>query len=102
MDTAKQIAALDKDAIQRVNALALQAGMPVIQTIPQQIAAGLKAARESAGLTQAAAGKALKLSHRTVQDWECGRRCPAVAMLPRIAAAYGVKPLKLLRGLFPG
>ena len=49
----------------------------------------LRAAREAAGLTQAAASAALACSLRTVSRWETGATKPDDRDLRAIAAVYG-------------
>ena len=55
----------------------------------------LKAAREAAGLTQAAAATALSCSLRTVSRWETGTTQPSERDLRAIAAVYGCQTADL-------
>ena len=61
------------------------------------IADVLREARERAGLTHAAAGEKIDVGRVTVINWENGKRCPTMPMFCRIADAYGISRLSLLR-----
>lgn len=58
--------------------------------------AAIRAARESAGMTQEALGAALDVTQTAVSYWEAGKRDPGVADLLRIAEALSVHPASLL------
>lgn len=50
----------------------------------------LKSARVNAGLTQAAAGKALGVSGVTLSSWERGKTFPDAVQIKKIEKLYGV------------
>lgn len=66
----------------------------------KSIGRALQDARKAAGLSQSQAGAALVVSHRTIQKWESGERCPSLPQLPKIAAAYNIEPWDLARMIF--
>ena len=57
----------------------------------------IRAARIAAGLTQAALGEALGVSHTQIARWETGRAEPRIAALLKLAAALGVEVDSLIR-----
>lgn len=56
----------------------------------------IKAAREKAGLTQEALGKAIGVSGVAVMRYEKGQRQPSLAQLAKIAKTLGVSTMELL------
>jgi DNA-binding XRE family transcriptional regulator len=61
------------------------------------IAEALSDAREKAKLSHAAAAEKIGVSRVTVIGWEKGTRCPTLPMFCKIADAYGIARLSLLR-----
>ena len=51
----------------------------------------LEAARRNAHLTQAEAAKMLKISEKTLQNYEAGRSFPTIPVLKRIEELYRIK-----------
>lgn len=50
----------------------------------------LKAARVNAGLSQKAASKALKISNKTLCNWEMGKTVPNARYVDAICQLYGI------------
>ncbi len=50
----------------------------------------LKAARVNAGYSQVKAAKILKISNKTLSNWETGRSFPKQPMIEKMCALYGV------------
>jgi transcriptional regulator with XRE-family HTH domain len=61
----------------------------------------LRAARQSAGLTQVELSRATPLDRAAISRLECGERAPDLPTLMRLGAALGVAPAALLRGIGP-
>ena len=57
----------------------------------------VRAARVAAGLTQAALGEALGVSHTQIARWETGRAEPRIAALLKLAAALVVEVNQLIK-----
>ena len=55
----------------------------------------IQGARRAADLTQAALAAELGLSRRTVENWECGRRAPSLAMRRRLCKRFGLPQSQL-------
>ena len=60
------------------------------------LAAKLVAARIAVGLTQSAAADAAKLDNGNLSRYESGAKTPTLAVMIRLAAAYGVSVADLL------
>lgn len=56
-----------------------------------------KAQRKKAGLTQAEAANALRVSDAAVAQWETGETMPTAKRLPEIAKLYGCTVDELLK-----
>lgn len=57
---------------------------------------GYREARQKAGMSQAAAARALGVTAGCVGQWEIGYTQPRAALLPRVAALYGCTLEELL------
>ena len=64
--------------------------MTMSESTREQIAARLRTARESAGLSQGQVAKLLKLHRPTISEIEAGRRRVAGEELAEFASLYGV------------
>lgn len=60
------------------------------------LAAKLKAARERSGLTQEQVAEAASVSRASLSQYESGSKTPTLAVIYKLAAAYGVKATTLL------
>ncbi|WP_439627614.1 helix-turn-helix domain-containing protein [Gemmata sp.] len=60
------------------------------------LAAKLKAARDAAGLSQQDAGEKSGVHHVSIARFETDKRVPTLAILYKLAAAYGVTVCDLL------
>ncbi|MFF2384055.1 helix-turn-helix domain-containing protein [Streptomyces sp. NPDC058108] len=60
------------------------------RSLPGEVAATLRAARERAGLGVREAARLMDVSHSYVIGLEGGTRCPSVTMAARIAGALGL------------
>lgn len=69
--------------------------MPERETV-DGLADRLKGAREAAGLSQQAAGERSGVHHISIARFETDKRVPTLAMLYKLAAAYGVTVCSLL------
>jgi transcriptional regulator with XRE-family HTH domain len=69
--------------------------MPDREVVPG-LAGKLKAAREAAGLTQKAAGEKADVHHVSIARFETETRVPTLAVLYKLADAYGVGVCDLL------
>lgn len=80
------------------------AGADEIEIVDQIRAFGgnLRAARASAGLTQAQLSEAAPLDRAAISRLECGERSPDMPTLLRVCAALGTTPAELLRGVGHG
>jgi transcriptional regulator with XRE-family HTH domain len=80
------------------------AGGDEIEIVEQIRAFGgnLRAARASAGLTQAQLSQAAPLDRAAISRLECGERSPDMPTLLRVCAALGTTPAELLRGVGRG
>ena len=50
----------------------------------------LEAARVNAGYTQKSAAKQLRVSNKTLQNWESGKTYPNADKIPEICGLYGI------------
>lgn len=60
------------------------------------LGAKLRAARENSGLSQVEAGAASGVHHVSIAQYETDKRTPTLAVVMRLAAAYGVTVADLL------
>lgn len=75
--------------------------MPATNTpLAADVGARFKAAREAAGLSQAALAEILEVREGDLYRWEHGKNLPQAHRLPAIAAALGVT-LDALFGIEP-
>lgn len=71
------------------------AKMPEREIIPG-LAAKLRTAREAAGLSQQQAAEATGMYQASIGRYETDKRVPTLAVLYKLAAAYGVEVSELL------
>jgi putative transcriptional regulator len=76
--------ALGRKLLQSVREMKARAAARSTIVSPNEVAA----ARQKTGLSQAQFAKALRISTRTVQEWEQGRRQPSGAARTLIQIAY--------------